>query len=348
MKKVLFAFVFFLNISGVLADDSQNKKLEALWYYTETPRSRESLKKHISKIGILAPQTYVLGMNGEVTSNMKTDVLDFAQKNHVKVMPLLANTNGKVFSQKAVDNLLVNSANWEKVAKYMREEAAKYSYYGWQMDLENIPAEHGEQFTQFIKYLKTQFAKDNLVLSIAVVARVSDNNNDYTQAFWENWAGAYDYKALSENSDFITVMAYDQSDSTGPVATLGWQKRVLDYSLKNIPAEKISFGIPVYGWAYRKGEKKHFVMIDYPFTYTKLSNFNKKDSKNMTTGAGQSKYWGNISWVSYNQYGKNYTIWYEDKNSFKAKYDQIKNTGVRGYSVWVLGDEDPEIWNLNL
>lgn len=141
-------------------------------------------------------------------------------------------------------------------------------------------------------------------------------------------------------------MAYDQPNSPGPVATIGWSKKVLDYAVKNIPANKISFGIPVYGWAYRGTEKKHFTMVDYSFTYTKLTDFKKNDLKNMTTGAGISKSWGNISWVSYNLKGKNYTIWYEDKASFQSKYNQLKVAGVRGYSAWVLGDEDPKIWEL--
>ena len=89
-------------------------------------------------------------------------------------------------------------------------------------------------------------------------------------------------------------------------------------------------------------------MVDYGFVYKKLNNFAKNDAKNMTTGAGYSKVFGNISWVSYNQFGKNYTIWYEDKNSFKAKLDQIQKyaPNVLGISMWVLGDEDPKVWEL--
>jgi spore germination protein YaaH len=273
-------------------------------------------------------------------------VVNLARKNKVIVMPLLANTNGKVFNQKTVLDLIDNTKNWEKVSKYMREEAYKNSFYGWQLDLENIPVDRKDKFTEFVKYLKSQLDKDNLKLSIAVVSKTSENEKDYDKAYWGAWAGAYDYVALASTTDFLSVMAYDQPDSTGPVATIQWSKKVLDYAVSKIPKDKISFGIPAYGWAYRKGDKKHFTMVDYPFTYSKLTDFNKRDVNNMTTGAGVSKYWGNISWVSYNKYGKNYTIWYEDKNSFKAKYDQINSAGVRGYSVWVLGDEDPKIWDL--
>lgn len=344
MRKLLVLFLLFTFVDKVSA-------LESLWYYTETPRSRESLFKNITKINILAPQTYELGLDGKITSTTKDDIVTLAQKNHVKIMPLLANTNGKVFNQKNVLDLLDNSKNWEIVAKYMREEAHNNNYYGWQLDLENIPVGKKEVFNNFVKYLKTEFDKDGLKLSVAAVSKISDKKSDYANipiaGYWDNWAGAYDYKTLASYTDFISIMAYDQPDSVGPVANITWSKKVLDYSLKNIPAEKISFGIPVYGWAYRGTNKKHFTMVDFAFTNKKLTNFDKRDAKNMTTGAGTSKVFGNISWVSYNQYGKNYTIWYEDKNSFKVKLDQIKKVGVLGYSAWVLGDEDPAVWTVN-
>lgn len=346
MKKSIFLFLLmFVFVSHVSA-------LESLWYYTETSRSRESLFKNIAKIDILGPQTYELGMNGQITSTMKDDVLDLAKKNNVKVMPLLANTNGKYFNQKTIVNLLDDKKNWGKVSDYLRSEAKLKGYYGWQLDLENIPVSYEEKFNEFVKFLKSDFEKDNLKLSAAIVSKISDNPKDYKdygiKNYWENWAGVYDYKTLASSTDFLSIMAYDQPGSTGPVATIGWSKKVLDYSLKNIPAEKISFGIPVYGWVYRGNEKKHFSMVDFAFTNTKVNNFKKIDKKNMTTGRGISKIYGNISWVSYNQKGKNYTIWYEDQKSFQTKLNQIQNTNknIRGYSVWVLGDEDPEIWNI--
>ena len=194
--------------------------------------------------------------------------------------------------------------------------------------------------------MKGEFEKDNLKLSIAIVAKTTDDPSKYEPSFWKNWAGVFDYKTLAENTDFVSVMAYDEQNSGGPIATIAWQKKVLDYALKNVPPEKISFGIPTYGGAYRGKEGKRFTMVDYGFTNKKLTDFNKSDKNNMTTGAGVSKIFGNISWVSYNQYGKNYTIWYEDKNSFKTKLDNLQNKNLFGISMWVLGDEDPKVWQL--
>jgi spore germination protein YaaH len=338
---------------------------EKLWYLKNEPRSLESFEKNFDKIDIVAPQTYYLKSGGEVVGSVPVKVLNtkMVLKKDMKIMPLLANIsfykdkNGKqkeYFDPKTVVNLLEDEKNWPKISKFLREEAYKYNYYGWQLDLENIEVKHRENLNNFVKYLKQELGKDSLKLSIAVVSKFSDNEEDYKiyeklqPGYWKSWAGVFDYKTLGENTDFVSVMIYDEPNSPGPVATLGWSKKIIEYTKTQISQEKISFGIPVYGWAYRSGEKKMFSMVDFGFVNKKLNNYNKKDVRNMTTGAGISKNFGDISWVSYNTGGKNYTIWYEDLNSFKNKFEQVKSLAPMafGFSVWVLGDEDKNIWGI--
>ncbi len=359
VKSLLFCLVylFCFNFSSAQATTT----VEKLWYLKNEPRSMESFEKNISKIDIVGPQTYFLLQNGEVKNNFPEKILQFKKdKNpNLKVMPLLANItfykdqNGnsqEYFDQKNIKNLLDNKNNWQKVSDFLRSEAKKNSFWGFQMDLENVPVSYKDKFSEFTKFLKNEFDKDGLKLSIAVVSKTSDNPENYESSYWQNWAGAYDWKVLADNTEFLSIMAYDQPKSPGPVATIQWSKQVLDYAIKTIPKEKISFGIPVYAWAYRSDDlkkgKKHFAMIDYGLVYKKISNTNKTDKKNMTTSSGFSKIFGDIPWISYNRGNKNYTVWYEDKNSFQTKYLQIKNSSVRGFSVWVLGDEDPKIWDL--
>jgi spore germination protein YaaH len=175
---------------------------------------------------------------------------------------------------------------------------------------------------------------------------------DYEKVYWEKWASVYDYKKLGEYLDFISVMAYDQPQSSGPVATIEWSKKVLDYSLQNIPTNKISFGIPSYAWAYRsidlKNGKKHFAMTNFELVskYLTPNPSPNLGEGNKVTGKGRSEKYGNISWISYDRGGKNYTVWYEDKMSFETKLKNIKEKNIRGFSVWVLGDEDPKVWEL--
>jgi spore germination protein YaaH len=36
--------------------------------------------------------------------------------------------------------------------------------------------------------------------------------------------------------------------------------------------------------------------------------------------------------------------WIEDAQAFMTKLELVRQHGLRGYSVWLLGTEDPRIW----
>lgn len=363
MKKIflnLFIFLSFFTFS--FAQDLNRTSLEKLWYFKEEKKSRDSLFENYSKIDVLAPQTFYLRFDYKknefyIESKMKQDIIDFTKEKNIKVLPLLANISfnkkgDEYFDRFLIQKLLNDKKSQEKIVKDMIEIAKKYNMVGWQLDLEAISGEYKDRFSEFAKYFYTELGKNNLISSAAIVSKISDNPKDYEKVYWEKWASVYDYKKLGEYLDFISVMAYDQPQSSGPVATIEWSKKVLDYSLQNIPTNKISFGIPSYAWAYRsidlKNGKKHFAMTNFELVskYLTPNPSPNLGEGNKVTGKGRSEKYGNISWISYDRGGKNYTVWYEDKMSFETKLKNIKEKNIRGFSVWVLGDEDPKVWEL--
>jgi spore germination protein YaaH len=38
-------------------------------------------------------------------------------------------------------------------------------------------------------------------------------------------------------------------------------------------------------------------------------------------------------------------LWLEDARAFMAKRELALRRGLRGYSVWLLGSEDPAVWS---
>jgi spore germination protein len=364
---VISSLLFLFSISHA-QNSVSTSSVERLWYYTESPRSRESFFKNSSNIDVLGPQVYFLGYDGQVTGDVKQDVLEEAKSKNIKVMPLLANitklpNNKEYFNQKTVHDLLENKESWNKVSTFLISEARVNKYYGYQLDLENINIKNKQNFLDFMKFLKSELAKDNLKLSAAIVSKISDDEKDYTKSYWQNWAGVYDYAELSKNLDFVSVMAYDQPKSPGPVATQEWSDKVMAYTLTKISKDKVSFGIPTYSWVYRsqdlRDKKMHFRMVDYGLMETwkkqaekqkliKLSadGYKKAYRDYWVTGSGISMQYGGQEWLSYNLNGKNYTMWSENANSFKSKLDAIQKSGMRGYSAWVLGDENLKVWDI--
>ena len=53
-----------------------------------------------------------------------------------------------------------------------------------------------------------------------------------------------------------------------------------------------------------------------------------------------------VPWIIYRLGQKIYMIWYENARSFALKASLIETYGLRGFSAWVLGSEDPGIWGV--
>lgn len=331
----LVTLVFFLGFlmqipCFVLAENSA--KLEKI-FYTNKGKEKEailSIKKNYKKIDILAPQSYVvtskLKLSGSISKNLKTVI----KKYNLKTMPLVANNS---FSQSTIHNLLVSHTAQTSLINSLIYEAKNQKYIGWQYDFENISYLDKDLYSNFVEKSYAEFKKNNLTFSVAVITRQTDYED--TDAF-KNWGGVFDYARLAKSADFISVMTYDDPESVGPVASMPFVKNCLAYLKDKIPAEKLSLGVPFYYWSWQTNPAKK---INYGGNYNRLSSI--MASNIHQTGFDEVL---QTSWMTYIYSGKQYIFWFTDKKTMQTRINLIKENNFRGFSAWLLGVEDPAIW----
>ena len=97
-----------------------------------------------------------------------------------------------------------------------------------------------------------------LQLTIATVPNAPGypGQGGFSKWMYTDWRGAYDIAALAKYVDLICLMTYDQHTRwtmPGPVAGWDWTVENLNYALKTVPKEKLSLGIPLYGYHWYTG-----------------------------------------------------------------------------------------------
>ncbi len=311
----------------------QAANIERIFYYKDNDYARQSLYKNYASIDILSPQFYAFGPTGALESEAEQEVVDFARTHNVKMMPLVAN---KAFSQKGLAILNDNVAQSAAVIALVTE-AKKMGYIGYQLDFEQMDESYKDKYTAFVSKLHRGLNDNGLKLSVAVIAKISDNHADYKPGLYKKLIGVYDYTALAGASDFISIMSYDDPGSKGPVARYSWLQNVLIYSLKHISSDKISLGIPLYYWKWNVATQK-LVGIG---GFEGLQNAFQRQG--ITRGQSQAE---KSAFLSYTDLGSTYMIWYEDGQSIQSKIDLITKNKLRGFSAWALGLEVPEIFGV--
>lgn len=327
--------VFGLIVASALAETKANSYSYArIFYYREGPLARESLFTYPSSIDVLAPQSYSFDGSGNLSGKINANVLSFSKKNKIKIMPLVTNGN---FSKAVSQAILDDPLKQDLAIKSLIDEAKKKDYWGWQLDFEQMDVSYRDKYSAFAGKIAGDLKKNNLAFSVAVMAQVSGNPNDYPNDLWQKTIGVYDYATLAAAADFISVMSYDDPESTGPVVEYAWLKRVLDYSLKLIPNEKLSLGIPLYYWQWNNETGARIGIGGRQGIYNVFSKHKVLTYYNTDLEAAYLTYW---------QKAKQYTIWYENAQSAAKKIELIKQYNLHGFSAWALGLELPSIFNV--
>jgi spore germination protein YaaH len=323
---------------------------KALFYMTENTASIRSFLEHADKVDILVPTWYSVDDSGLVWGGPDELVLKTAREHHVPVMPIIINANidpKLSFSQEGFHKLATDAAVRAKLASAMLRECKKHGYIGFQFDFENVAWTDGDVLTQLVTESAVAMHKAGFQLSIATVPNAPGypGQGGFARWIYANWRGAYDLKALATKVDLICLMTYDQHTSytpPGPVAGYRWTVENLDDALKYVPREKLSLGIPLYGYHWQASDPGK----ENRPAETAASVGSEEVQRLIATYAPQQQ-WDSedrTPWFYFYRDNTREWVFYTDARSFAERLSLVRERGIEGFCSWVLGQEDPAIW----
>jgi spore germination protein YaaH len=248
----LFVLGFFLVAAG--ATQPADAKPVALFYLGSNPDSVRSFLAHYKQIDLLVPTWYDLDEDGMVTGEPDPTVLEIAHKDKLPVMPIVA-----FFNKKGFHAFAGNQAAWPRMTDALIREAKLNGYSGFQFDFENVSYLDRDALTAIVKFSADALHEAGFQLSIATVPNYPGHpagKGSFAKWIYTDWRGAYDIAELAKSVDLLCLMTYDQNTRwtmPGPVAGWQWTVDNLDYALKVVPKEKLSLGIPLYGYHWYTG-----------------------------------------------------------------------------------------------
>ena len=319
---------------------------ERLFYYTDSEASYQSFVAHVDRIDILAPSAYNVDEDGIVYGDVDSRVLALARQHGVRVMPLVVNRG---FDQAKLHALLTSEAARSRIRSSLVELCRRHDYAGIQVDFENLSIDDRDVFTNFYRELAAALHAEARQLSVAVVHRPDElaGTTAYQEWLMDSWRGGYDLRALADAGDFVTVMTYSQHTRRtppGPSASLPWVEENITHFLRYMPAEKLSLGIPT-------GAMHWYTSYEERITPELARSYSQSISYEWAMGLLERNHaslqWSDTYQVGYGFYPVSGTfewIFLENARSFRAKLALVERRQLRGFSVWVLGPEDPAMW----
>lgn len=291
-----------------------------------TPDNLENTLPFLTDLYVFS---YGFTMEGELVPPMSPDDWMIERAWQLGVRPILTLTplgpdghfNNNLVSE-AVHNMEVQQRLIWNLGLKMLEKG----FGGLDFDFEYIMAEDRVAYADFVRLTTQIMNRFGYQVTVALAPKTSA-----TQAglLYEG----VDYALLGEAANRVFLMTYEWGYTFGPpmaVAPINMVRKVVEYAVTAIPTEKISLGIPNYGY-------------DWPLPYergvTRARTINNLEAIQIAIDHGVEIQFDEVAmspYFHYWQYGVQHEVWFEDVRSYKAKFDLIKEFGLTGAGYWQL------------
>jgi len=244
----------------------------------------------------------------------------------VSVLTLTPLSNGQRFDSNLISAVLRNPEAQRTLFENVITEMRNKGYVGLNLDFEYVKAEDKELYTEFVSNITRFMHTYGYQVSVALAPKTSA---DQPGLLYEG----IDYAALGEIADTVILMTYEWGYTYGPpmaVAPLNKVREVVQYALTVIPASKIMLGIPNYGYdwplPFAEGETAAETITNVEAVQRAIRN----NAEIFFDETAQSPYY------TYLDGDIEHEVWFEDVRSLQAKFNLIKEFGLRGTAYWQL------------
>lgn len=284
----------------------------------------------LGEIDVLMPMWYHLDSKGRVTvddQERQDEVMRMvrASGRDIQVMPILNNydKSSEKWNAPAVGKMLADSDKREKIAKLVVETMKRDGFDGVNIDFESFTGADKANIVKFMEELYPRAQKEGLTVSMDVIVA----------------GAAYDHARLARNADFLIPMMYDEHWKTsgpGAISSLPWYERTLEKFYRMVPPEKVVVGLGTYTYDWgKRGQRAKSGTFDDAVA---LSEKYGKPMKVDTTALNST--------FTYKQGSVKHSVWVLDAISAFNQMSVSSKRPPRGYAIWRLGAEDPDVWKV--
>ena len=337
-KKVIYGFLPYLNVTKVTIQP----ELTHLSYFSLTIGADGSLITQTDE----GTEPGFSKLNSDDFLTLSNQII--AQNGNVELVLTQFNADD-------ISSFLNNPSAQEKFLTSLDSVLLAYPFTGVNIDVElngSPSPKMRDQFTTFMQTLRTHLNEryGNITLSVDMYASAVEGTN------------IWDISALSNEVDYIVVMAYDfhrrQSSQAGPVAPLFGGKDVWDNDINTylqgfvelVPPEKVLLGIPFYGYEWqttsRDAQSHTFPDTGATASYERVQELLKrKEELKVEEGWNENALSPYISYVEDNEI---FVVYYENSRSISYKLDYVNQLDLGGIAIWALGYEgnSRELWEV--
>ena len=283
-------------------------------------------------MNVIAPTWFSLcDEMGNFRSFGEKSYVDSAHSVGLQVWGVLDNFNYRNETGTPVDEYVVLSSTEkrQKLVRGITDAAINLGLDGINIDFEQVAAESGVHYVQFLRELSVACRENSLVLSV---------DNYVPFHFNEH----YRLDVQGQVADYVIIMGYDEhwhgSDEVGSVASIEYVTNGITKTAEQVPSEKIVNALPFYTIVWCTNG------ADVSDEYLTMNNTDA-----FLNQVGVAPVWDETTCQNYLEWQSGSglkQVWLEDADSIRVKLNVMSANNIGGVAVWRLGYGTPIVWEL--
>jgi spore germination protein len=298
---------------------------------------KTSLTEAASHLTYLAPFSFRINRDGSLTNPPLHDIPSIASQYGITLMMVVTNLENEQFSAELGEVILNSRQIQDRLLDHIIQTAKQLHFRDIHFDIEHLRPTDREAYNAFLRRAAARIHHEGFLMSTALAPKTSATQTG-------EWYTAHDYRTHGEVADFVIIMTYEWGYSGGPpmpVSPIGPVRHVLEYALSEMPASKIMMGQNLYGydWTLPYVQGGAYAKAISPQAAIKLARDHHTEI--------QYDHSAQAPHFDYTDESKKiHKVWFEDARSIQAKFNLVKELGIRGVSYWKLGLAFPQNWLL--
>ena len=309
---------------------SMEEPVVMVWHQVTQAAANKTMETLISNtrgVNVIAPTWFMLTENDGTYESLANQ--DYANKAHslgLQVWAVLDNFNRGTNVQSEI--LFASTAARKKLITSLIADVEKYGIDGINLDIEGIKPEAGPHYVQFIRELSVECRNKGIILSV----------DSYVPSAYTSF---YNRAEQGQVADYVVMMGYDEhyaGGDPGSVASLGYEKKGIEDTLKEVPREKIISAVPFYTRIWKEEGGK---VTSDAMGIARAQQWIADNNVELYWQEDLGQYYGETV-----RDGIKYTLWMEEARSLGLKMELIRKYNLAGVACWKLGFEPEEIWDV--
>ncbi len=291
--------------------------------YTFPFTNIDIIRKSLLYLTYLTIFYYRITEEGDIVNIDDQELIDIAKVYGVAPIMLISTlSDAGEADVEAAHSILTSEDKQEHLINNVLDNMRAKGYYGINIDMQNILPEDRLLFVDFIANISYRLRQEGYYSLITLTPHT------FPSGFNILYQGP-EYAALGQLTDSTMLLSYEwgHAHSPQPALPLADVRAFLDYTISQVPAERINIGIPTIGYIW---QLPFTPGISIAYSITNNSAITLADETGVIIqrdAASEAPYF------SYSD-GISYIVWFRDGRSIAALIDIVEEYGLEGIGIW--------------